>query len=63
MGIIQFGEFERIEGWCSKKKAAKIASLVRSSDFAVELSVYGGLSPLPICLMTKDRVFGMLRLL
>lgn len=59
MGVIQSGEFERIEGWCSKEKAAKIASLIRPSDFAVELGVYGGRSLLPICLMTKNRVFGI----
>jgi len=57
--IINSGEYESIKGWCPKEKALKMASLVKPNDVCIELGVYGGRSLLPLCLMTKNKVFGV----
>jgi hypothetical protein len=57
--IIDSGEYEKIEGWCTKEKAYKMASLISSNDLCVELGVWGGRSLLPICFMTDNKVYGI----
>jgi hypothetical protein len=57
--IIKNGEYEKIEGWCTKEKAITIAKLIKPSDFCVELGVWGGRSMLPMCFMTKNIVIGI----
>ncbi len=57
--IIDSGEYEKIEGWCTKEKALKMASLINPNDFCIELGVWGGRSLLPMCFMTKNRVIGI----
>jgi hypothetical protein len=57
--IINSGEYEKIEGWCTVEKALKMASLIKPTDFCVELGVWGGRSLLPICCMTKNKVIGI----
>lgn len=57
--LINSGEYEKIEGWCSKEKALKMATLIKTNDFCVELGVWGGRSLLPMCFMTKNIVIGI----
>lgn len=57
--IINNGEYEKIEGWCTKEKALKMASLIKPNFFCVELGVFGGRSLLPISLMTKNVAIGI----
>jgi hypothetical protein len=57
--IITTGEYEKIEGWCTKEKAIKMATLIKPTDFCVELGVWGGRSLLPMCFMTKNKVIGI----
>jgi hypothetical protein len=57
--IIDSGEYEKIEGWCTKEKALKMASLINSNDVCLELGVFAGRSLLPICLMTNQIVYGV----
>jgi len=59
ISIINNGEYEKIEGWCTPEKAYKMASLIKSNDMCVELGVWGGRSLLPICFMTKNKVIGI----
>jgi hypothetical protein len=57
--IINSGEYDKIQGWCTKEKALAMANLVKPNDFCVELGVWGGKSLLPICLMTTNKVIGI----
>ena len=57
--IIYSGEYEKIEGWCTKEKAVKMASLIKPNYFCVELGVWGGRSLLPMCFMTRNLVIGI----
>lgn len=59
VSIIENGEYEKIEGWCSKEKALAIAKLIKPNYFCVELGVWGGKSLLPMCLMTNNTVIGI----
>jgi len=57
--IINSGDYEKIEGWCTKEKALTMAKLIKPTDLCVELGVWGGRSLLPMCLMTKNKVIGI----
>jgi hypothetical protein len=57
--IINSGDYEKIEGWCTKEKALTMAKIIKNTDFCVELGVFGGRSLLPICLMTTGTVIGI----
>jgi hypothetical protein len=59
LNIINSGKYEKIEGWCSREKAIKMASYVNKNSLCVELGVFGGRSLLPLCLMTDNKVFGI----
>jgi len=57
--LVNSGEYEKIEGWCSREKAIAMASFIKSADFCVELGVFGGKSLLPLALMTTNSVIGI----
>lgn len=57
--LINSGEYEKIEGWCTKDKAIKMATFIKPNDFCIELGVWGGRSMLPMCFMTKNTVIGI----
>ena len=55
--IINSGEYEKIEGWCTKEKAIKMAELITDdTKLCVELGVFGGRSLLPLGIMCKGDV-------
>lgn len=58
--IINSGEYEKIEGWCTKEKAIKMAELITDdTKLCVELGVFGGRSLLPLGIMCKGDVVGI----
>jgi hypothetical protein len=57
--IVNNGEYDKIEGWCSSQKALLMAQHIKESDICVELGVFAGRSLLPIALMTKNTVYGI----
>ena len=58
--IINSGEYEKIEGWCTKEKALKMVEYINdNTKLCVELGVFGGRSLLPIAIMCKGDVFGI----
>jgi hypothetical protein len=59
LNLITSGEYEKIEGWCSKEKAIMMASFIKSDFLCVELGVFGGRSLLPIAFATNNKVFGI----
>lgn len=55
--LIRSGEYDKIEGWCTKEKALKMIEYISPRTMlCVELGVFGGRSLLPIALANKNGV-------
>ena len=58
--LINSGDYDKIEGWCSKEKAIKMTEYI-DADFklCVEFGVFAGKSLLPIAFKSKGQVIGI----